>query len=193
MRRVAAKLLEPSPKPVSLGEIHLPRVADVVANRIRELILGGELKDGERLPPLDSLLQQFHVSAPSMREALRVLEAEGLILVQRGSVGGAIVQRPSPKTAAYTLALVLRSQGTQKGDVAEALGLLMPLCAMLCARRGDRKSKVVRDLSKAMNLARELVEGDEEEFNDALMDFHAMLVRSCGNDTLKLLARALGS
>jgi DNA-binding FadR family transcriptional regulator len=88
---------------------------------------------------------------------------------------------------------VLRGQGTQKGDVAEALTLLAPLCAMLCARRADRKSKVVRELRRANKRARALIDGDALAFNDAMLDFHATLVRQCGNDTLKLLTGALGS
>jgi GntR family transcriptional regulator, transcriptional repressor for pyruvate dehydrogenase complex len=178
---------------LSDGPVQSHRLADVVADRIRELILVGDVKDEERLPPLDSLVEQFGVSAPTMREALRILEAEGLITVQRGSIGGAVVRRPTPQTAAYTLALVLRSQGTQKGDVAEALLLLEPLCAMLSARRPNRKSKVVKELRKANARARALLEGGDVEFNESMTDFHTQLIDRCGNDTLKLLAGALGS
>lgn len=169
------------------------RLADVVADRIRELILLGDLKDDERLPPLESLLQQFGVSAPTMREALRVLEAEGLIKVQRGSIGGAIVRRPTPQTAAYTLAVVLRSQNTPKGDVADALSLLEPLCARMGARLRNRKSTVVRELRKINNAARALIDGDELAFNETMINFHTTIVQRCGNDTLKLLTGALGS
>jgi GntR family transcriptional regulator, transcriptional repressor for pyruvate dehydrogenase complex len=179
--------------PLADGRVHLPRLADVVAERIRERILSGELQDGERLPPLEALLSQFGVSAPSMREGLRILEAEGLIVVQRGNVGGAVIHRPAPETAAYTLALVLRSQNTNKRDVAEALALLAPLCAKLCASRADRDSTVVPQLRKINEVARALIDGDELAFNDAMMDFTAALVGECGNDTLKLVTRALGS
>ena len=179
--------------PLSDGPVQSHRLADVVADRIRQLILVGDIKDEERLPPLDTLIAQFGVSAPTMREALRILEAEHLITVQRGSIGGSVVQRPTPKAAAYTLALVLRSQGTNKGDVAEALGLLEPLCAMLCARRRDRKSKVVRELRKANATARTLLESDDVAFNECMTEFHTLLVHRCGNDTLKLVVGALGS
>ncbi len=108
--------------PFSDGRVQLQRAADVVADRIREQIVSGELADGERLPPLDLLLEEFGISGPSMREALRMLESEGLITVQRGSVGGAIVHRPSYKAAAYTMALVLRSRDTEVADVAEVAG-----------------------------------------------------------------------
>lgn len=174
------------------ARVHLPRLADVVADRIRDQILSGELDDGERLPPLDTLLDQFGVSAPSMREALRVLEAEGLVMVRRGSVGGAVVKRPTAGTAAYTMALLLRSQATRKDDVATAITLLEPVCVGLCARRSDRKSTIVRQLRKLNATARERIDGDEVAYNEAMLDFHRTIVRLCGNDTLALLSRALG-
>jgi GntR family transcriptional regulator, transcriptional repressor for pyruvate dehydrogenase complex len=174
-------------------QVHLPRVADVVADRIRELILTGGLADGERLPRLDTLLEQFGVSAPSMREALRILEAEGLIAVQRGSVGGAVVHRPNAWTAAYTLALVLRSRGTEVGDVADALGELEPLCAMFCARRKDRAQRVVRPLRKINATSRSLIDGDHVAYNESSVEFHAAIVRHCGNATLTLVVGALES
>nr|WP_179342442.1 GntR family transcriptional regulator [Streptomyces sp. alain-838] len=183
----------PSTASLTEGPVQANRLPDVVAGRIRELILLGELKDDERLPPLDGLLNQFGVSAPTMREALRILEAEGLIKVQRGSIGGAIVRRPTPQTAAYTLALVLRSQGTDKGDVVEALSLLEPLCATLCARLSNRKSTVVRELRKINAASRALLDGDELAFNETMTRFHTTLVQRCGSDTLKLLTGALGS
>jgi DNA-binding FadR family transcriptional regulator len=175
------------------GIIRAPGVAEVIAGRLRDLILDGKLADGERLPPLDTLVEQFKVSGPSMREAMRILEAEGLLVVQRGSLGGAVVHRPTPKTAAYILALVLRGSGTKKGDVAEALSLLTPLSATLCARRPDRKRTFLRDLRAANKRARGLVDADLNEFNEAMIHFHALLVNECGNDTLKLVIRALGS
>lgn len=174
-------------------QVHLPRIADVVASQIRDRILQGDLTDGERLPPLDTLVEEFGVSAPPMREALRVLEAEGLIVVQRGSVGGAVVRLPDARTVAYTVALALCGQGTQKRDVAEALAQLEPLCAMLCARRANRKSKVVRELRRLNTESRALADGDELEFNGTMAAFHVALVQRCGNDTLTLLAGALES
>jgi GntR family transcriptional repressor for pyruvate dehydrogenase complex len=181
----------PSPTPAG-GRVHLPRLADVVAERIRESILLGELQDGERLPPLDTMLEQFGVSAPSMREALRVLEAEGLVVVQRGGIGGAIVRRPTPRTAAYTLALVLRSHGTDKGDVAEAVTVLEPACVRLCALRDDRREAVVPELRAINAAAAGLAESDGLAFNDAMLDFHRAVVRLSGNDTLDVVTRALG-
>jgi DNA-binding FadR family transcriptional regulator len=183
--------VKPFPTESLNARVHLPRLADVVADRIRDAILSGELKDGERLPPLETLLQQFGVSAPSMREALRILEAEGLVAVQRGGIGGAIIRVPTAKTAAYNLALVLRSRGTRMSDVARAIATLQPSCAMLCAQRSDRKTKVLRELRHLNKAAKDLVESDELLFNDAMLEFHRSVVRLAGNDTMTLVTRAL--
>ena len=171
--------------------IQLPRLADVVADRIRDDIISGKLADGDRLPPLESLGEQFSVSLPSMREALRILEAEGLIDVKRGSVGGAIVHRPNATMAAYNLALVLGARGAASGDVATALSELEPLCAMFCARRRDRSERLVRDLRKINTETEELLIGDELTFNEQTSKFHAAIVRQCGNATLTLVVGAL--
>jgi DNA-binding FadR family transcriptional regulator len=178
---------------MAAGQVHLPRLADVVADRIREFILDGELQDGERLPPVDTLVEQFGVSGPSMREALRVLEAEGLIEVRRGNVGGAIVHRPNARIAAYMMALVLRSEGVRKGDVADALSMIEPLCAMACAQRSDRKSTVVRELRAINKKSSELVDGDAFTFNETMNQFHVAMVRGCGNEALRLVTVALAS
>jgi GntR family transcriptional repressor for pyruvate dehydrogenase complex len=172
--------------------IHAPRLADVVADRIRELIVTGELADGERLPRIEDLLEDFGVSGPSMREALRMLESDGLISVQRGSVGGAVVHRPTEKTAAYTLALVLRSRGTSFGDVAEAMTSLDPVCATLCARRQDRGA-IAHELRAINMTAAALLDSDEAAFAEAMTSFHDVIVRRSGNETLRLLAGAVKS
>jgi len=181
------------PIPLADRRVRVARVADVVADRIRELIVSGELADGDRLPRLDVLLEEFGVSGPSMREALRMLESEGLITVQRGSVGGAVVHRPDARTAAYIVALVLRSRNTELRDVFEAMSLLEPICAMLCARRPDRKRTVVRELRMHNAASRRLISGDDLAFNQAMTAFHETLVQQCGSKTLTLLAGILES
>ena len=65
-----------------------PRLAELIASELREQILNGVHTNG-LLPKQDDLVAMFGVSAPPLREALRILEGEGLITVRRGKVGGA--------------------------------------------------------------------------------------------------------
>ena len=92
----------------------------------------------DRLPTQDQLVREFGVSYPSVREAMRILETEGLVTVRRGSVGGAEVHRPDQSSAAYHLGLVLQGARVTLGDLAAGLLLLEPLCAAEVARRADR-------------------------------------------------------
>jgi GntR family transcriptional regulator, transcriptional repressor for pyruvate dehydrogenase complex len=175
------------------NHVQAPRTADLVADRIRELIVTGDLADGERLPSLEGLLDEFGVSGPTMREALRMLESEGLITVQRGKVGGAIVHRPSYATAASTMALVLSSHDTNVADVARSLAILERECAVLCARRTDRKRSVVPALRKLNKTARSLIDAEELVFTEAMTAFHEELMRGCGLATLALVTRTVGA
>ena len=61
---------------------------ELIADELRALIVSGELADGASLGREPDLVERFGVSHPSLREALRILEAEGLITVVRGVLGG---------------------------------------------------------------------------------------------------------
>ena len=65
-----------------------------IADELRRLIVSGELSEGDSLGHEPDLVERFGVSRPSFREALRILEAEGLITVVRGVRGGVVVHEP---------------------------------------------------------------------------------------------------
>jgi GntR family transcriptional regulator, transcriptional repressor for pyruvate dehydrogenase complex len=118
------------------GRVPQHRIAETVASELRARILDGDGED--RLPTQDQLVSEFGVSYPSIREAIRILETEGLVTVRRGNVGGAEVHRPDESSAAYHLGLALQGRRVNLGDLAAGLRLLEPLCAAECARRSDR-------------------------------------------------------
>ena len=76
-------------------KMRVPKMADMIADHIRNRILDGELKEGDSLPSEAQLLEGFGVSRPTLREAFRVLETEKLISVSRGSRKGATVHAPT--------------------------------------------------------------------------------------------------
>ena len=96
-----------------------------------------------RLPTQDQLVDEFGVSYPSVREAIRILETEGLVTVRRGNVGGLEAHRPDEGSAAYHLGSCCRAAGSRCGDLAAGLQMLEPMCAAECARRADRRRAVV--------------------------------------------------
>ena len=96
-------------------------------------------------------MEQFGVSRPTLREAFRILEAETLISVRRGSRGGARVVAPDASVAARYVGLLLQMQGATINDVYEARMISEPPCARLLAlRRTDE------DLEKLTGVVDEL-------------------------------------
>jgi GntR family transcriptional regulator, transcriptional repressor for pyruvate dehydrogenase complex len=173
-------------------QLHQPRLAELVADDLRRRILDGRLADGQLLPNQETLLAEFEVSKPSLREAQRILEAEGLITVRRGNVGGAEVHYPDARHAAYTMALVLQRREVSLSDVGTALKQLEGTCTALCAARVDRAETVVPAL-RDCNARAERWLDDELEYVAATAEFHRNLVRYCGNDTMGLLVGSLES
>lgn len=173
-----------------VDQLHLPRLADLIAGLLRNKIVEGELPDGACLPKQDELLREFRVSRPSLREALRILESEGLLVVKRGNIGGAVVRAPSASSAAYTFGLVLQSRHARIADLAEAIRYIEPIAAALCARRKDRRSAVIPRL-KAAQAAGERALGDGVLFTQAARQFHGAFVGACGNVTLIAMLETL--
>src|SRR3954452_16525391 len=117
------------------ADIRGPKIGELVAGHIRNRIVRGELKPDEALPPESTLMQEFAVSRPTLREAFRILESEGLITVRRGARGGARVQVPTSDVAARYAGLVLQYRGAMLADVFEARVIVEAPAAGIVARR----------------------------------------------------------
>jgi GntR family transcriptional regulator, transcriptional repressor for pyruvate dehydrogenase complex len=172
------------------AQLRQPRIADLIAERLRSRIVNGEIADGNLLPKQDELLEEFEVSRPSLREALRILETEGLITVRRGNMGGAVVHAPKPEAAAFMMGLVLQAGQVPLSDLAEALGRLEPACAAACADRPDRAETAVPVLRAAIDDAAENID-NPLAFTQIAHRFHDELVGQCGNETLRLTVGTL--
>ncbi|MBW2031251.1 MAG: FadR family transcriptional regulator [Deltaproteobacteria bacterium] len=68
------------------------RTFEEVSASIKQLILDGVLRPGDRLPSEMELARQFNVSRQTIREALRILELSGFISVQKGGSGGPLIR-----------------------------------------------------------------------------------------------------
>jgi DNA-binding FadR family transcriptional regulator len=165
-------------------------MAERVAAELRARILGGG-GEGFRLPTQDQLVRDFGVSYPSVREAIRILETEGLVTVRRGSLGGGEIHRPDEASAAYHLGLALQANRVTLGDLATGLQLLEPLCAAECARRPDRQSAVVPVLQASVEECATFIGADGAEFTRAARRFHALVVSSTPNATLRCVVSTL--
>lgn len=169
-----------------LAEPHLrvPKMAELVSARLRRQIIHGELSTGDALPSETVLMAHFGVSRPTLREAFRVLESEGLISVRRGAHGGARVQTPNGDIASRHAGLLLEFRRTTLADVYDARIMIEPSCAALLAERCTADNLGL--LQHAV--ARERDRPDDPAVAVRLHDeFHALVVELAGSKTLALL------
>jgi GntR family transcriptional regulator, transcriptional repressor for pyruvate dehydrogenase complex len=166
------------------SSVRVPKTAELVAAHVRRRIVRGELKEGDALPPETALMEEFAISRPTLREAFRILESEGLITVRRGARGGARVQIPTSEVAARYAGLVLQHRGTTLADVLEARVIVEAPAAGIVAGRRDR--------AKAAAALRQWLEGHPAEDPD-FHGFNRLLVQLTESETLILLTTMLES
>jgi GntR family transcriptional repressor for pyruvate dehydrogenase complex len=171
--------------------VRQPRLAEIVAAELREEILRGQLSDGSLLPNQDRLAERFGVSKASLREAMRILEAENLVSVRRGRFGGVVIHAPSTHAAAYTLGLMLQANHVPLSDFVAALNHIEPICAELCATRKDRLAKLVPQLQATVDALAAVVDAEAEVYMSAEQLFHTRIVELCGNATIAALVGVL--
>lgn len=156
--------------------------AEAIADELRAEILRGQIREGSMLPKLDELTERFRAGKVTVREALRILETEGLLTVQRGNIGGAVAHLPTSGSVAYTLSLVFEASDVTLEEVAGAVERLEPICAELCAARADREQTVLPMLEAAQRRLADCIERDDREgAGRAAREWHAALVGECGN------------
>ena len=161
----------------------------LIADELRSLIVAGELSEGDSLGHEPDLVERFGVSRPSLREALRILEAEGLITVVRGVRGGVIVHEPDERMTARTAALVLQARHVPLADVFEARSTLEPAAAMSVALSSRRRS-ASKELLRLIDVQEACID-EPEAFGVANAAFHERLVALAGNQTLSIVAEML--
>lgn len=160
-----------------------------IAEDLRNEIIGGRFAEGDLLGTEAELLDRFGVSRPSLREALRILEAEGLVSVVRGVLGGVVVHRPDQRMTARTAALLLNSRNVTLLDVFDASAILEPAAARMVAVSRGRRG-VAKRLREVI-VEEKLVVADPVRFSRATQRFHEEIIASAGNQTLLMIKEML--
>lgn len=95
------------------------RSLDDVVLQLREVVVSGRVLPGQRLPSERALTELMQVSRATVREALRALEAVGLVDIRLGGSGGAFVRSPDPRMIGSALSTTLVMQGATEGELTE--------------------------------------------------------------------------
>jgi GntR family transcriptional repressor for pyruvate dehydrogenase complex len=130
-------LTEATPTPPTFVPAQRVRSFDHIVGQIHEVIASGGLAPGERLPSERDLGVAFGVSRTTLREALRALEAQGVIEIRTGSRGGAFVAEPSSELVAAALGALLRFRSATARELGEFRIPFEAENAAWAARRAD--------------------------------------------------------
>src|ERR1700737_3820424 len=171
----------PSRSDIRLSPVDVPKASDVLAGELRERILSGELAEGASIPAERELVKQTQMSRATVREALRILEVQNLVRVKAGRAGGAFVQRPTTKSMANSVTMLIRGRRIKLADLMETREALEPFCAELAARKRteaelaalDRANKDISD-----------PDADLPAFLQANLDWHVGVAMASHNELL---------
>ncbi|OLT16486.1 hypothetical protein BJF78_14475 [Pseudonocardia sp. CNS-139] len=163
-------------------------MAELVAAELRQKILKGEMKPGESLSPESALVEEYDVSRPTLREALRLLEAQQLITVRRGSHRGPVVSTPSTDLTARSFSMLLELRRATLADVYAFRMVFEPVAARMTAQ--DATPEQIAGL-RALLEQEYAARGDAVAFPALAWKFHSELVRLSGNVTMAVVAETL--
>lgn len=168
--------------------VRTPKTAELVARQIRNAIIRGQIPNGSSLPAEAHLIAEFEVSRPTIREAVRILESEGLLRVARGARGGALVRKPDYEMVARATGVTLQAQGTTIGDLYEMRTLIEPPAARLVAERNSEAGVIA--LREHLQREYEMIH-DRQAQSRAIGEFHRIMIEQSGNQSMLLVAHAL--
>ena len=172
---------------LSLSPIQVPKASDVLADSLREQILDGRLRVGATLPNERDLAERAGLSRASVREALRILEVEGLIATRTGRNGGSEVVRPGLDTIERTIGIFIRGQNIRLASVLEVREAIEPHAARLAALH-----RTEQDLAALQESHERLVRqvDDVGAFLRANLDWHVNVVLAAHNELLSAFVAA---
>ncbi|MGB8390016.1 FadR/GntR family transcriptional regulator [Mycobacterium sp.] len=165
-----------------------PRRAVVVAAEIRSRIAEGGLREGDRLPPLADLADEFGISRPTLREALRILEMEFLLDLRTGDRAGASVRTPSTRVATQLAGIVLEFRGTTLADCYRAMRLVEPpIMGLVALRIGPKQLRALEGMTSELAAAIE----DTARFVTTWWEAEKVAFSAVKNPALTVIAEIL--
>lgn len=150
---------------------------DDVLAQLRHAVLSGRVPDGERLPSERELAEAFGVSRATVREAIRVLEASGMVQVRLGAHGGAFAGKPGPDVMGLALSSLLTLQPATEAELAEFRFTFEQDNAELAARNATSEQQ--EKLAELLEAARTAKHWKEVERLDFAV--HELLAVASGN------------
>jgi DNA-binding FadR family transcriptional regulator len=162
----------------------------VIARELATYIVDHDLPEGTRLPPETQMLETFDVGRTTIREALRLLETRGVLVIRSGRQGGPVVRRPRPDDLGEALSLILEFERSSLQDVSEARLAIEPTLARLAATHIDPTQ--LQQLKETLTVLEDHP-NDHTAFVRANQAFHSTIAEASCNTVLHVFGDSLKS
>ncbi len=188
---------------MTFQKLHTKRTFEEVVAQVRDMLFSGALKTGDRLPGERDLSVQLGIGRPALREALRALEATGLIILRKGKTGGAFISNGKTRVIAENMSDLLRLSTISVDQLFEVRLWIQPEIARVACRRAtaDEIERLRQNVHEGELLHAKGLNVKRIEVN---VEFHNILAEATRNpvaqivirgltDALKALSREIGS
>ena len=178
-----------------LRPVERARTYEVILRQVEDLLTSGRLGPGDRLPPERALAEQLGVSRPSVREALKVLEALGVVETTGGQgreSGAVVVARPGTAIGA-AMRMHVATRGLPIADLVETRALLESAAMLRLGHRVGTEPGGVALLGPAEELLGRMRSPDltPQEFHHLDTAFHLALAEAAGNVVVHVVMASL--
>jgi len=175
---------------IKLEPIFVPKTSDVLADQLRRQILAGALAPGAVLPPERDLVTKTGLSRGSVREALRILEAEGLVTTRPGRQGGSVARLPGDESLAKYVSLFVHGRGISLLSLLQTREAVEPSLAYLAAQnRTDAELQDLVDITKRVEDAY----ADPPLYLAENVKWHCAIATASHNELLRAFMVAISS
>ncbi|HAF09128.1 MAG TPA: hypothetical protein DCK98_03480 [Chloroflexi bacterium] len=166
---------------IAFSPVRQARASGEIVSQIERAIFDGELKTGDRLESERELAERFGVSRITVRDALRVLEARGLVHVKVGASGGAFVSETNVDQVAESISTMILLRRMTLSGVAEARTVVETATCEFAAERADPAAieRIEREVERGRSVVRE-----QAPHTEASMDFHVAVAEAAKNELL---------
>ncbi len=171
-----------------LSRVSIGRISEMIVDQIRLLIRQGQLQAGDRLPSERELCERFGVSRVTVREALRVLEASGLVEIRVGARGGAFVSVPSSRRVGEGISDLITLASLEAVEVTEARMVFeLGIVPLVCERATEQD---IAELYEICDRSDAALQGDEYPLTLSA-EWHTRYAQATHNRAVLMLVESL--
>ena len=174
--------------PLKLAPIVVPKTSDVLASELRRQILTGALPPGTSLPAERELVIKTGLSRGSVRDALRILESESLVITRPGRYGGSVANKPDDESLKRSISSFVHGRGITLLSLLQTREAIEPSLAALAAKNRTRE-----ELQRLVDMT-ERVENaflTPPEFLRENVEWHMAIAAASHNELLRAFLHSI--